>query len=96
MDYLAALGVTCIWLMPFYPSPNRDDGYDIVDHFGVDGAMGTPGDLVEMVLTADDRGVRVIADLVVNHTSNQHEWFQEALAAAQQRAIRSNHARTTP
>ena len=80
MDYLAGIGVTCIWLMPFYPSPNRDDGYDIVDHFGVDGAMGTPGDLVEMVLTADDRGVRVIADLVVNHTSNQHEWFQRSRA----------------
>ncbi len=80
MDYLAGIGVTCIWLMPFYPSPNRDDGYDIVDHFGVNGAMGTPGDLVEMVLTADDRGVRVIADLVVNHTSNQHEWFQRSRA----------------
>ena len=78
MDYLAELGVTCVWLMPFYPSPQRDDGYDIVDFYGVDGRLGTLGDLVEFIRTAKDRGMRVIADLVVNHTSDQHPWFKQA------------------
>jgi trehalose synthase len=78
IDHLAGLGVTCIWLMPFYPSPNRDDGYDIVDYYSVDGSLGSMGDVVEFVRTARDRGIRVIADLVVNHTSDQHPWFQSA------------------
>ncbi len=78
MDYLAELGVTCVWLMPFYPSPQRDDGYDIVDFYGVDGRLGSLGDLVEFIRTAKDRGMRVIADLVVNHTSDQHPWFKQA------------------
>ena len=64
--------------MPFYPSPDRDDGYDITDFYGVDPRLGTPGDVVELVRTARDRGMRVIADLVVNHTSDQHPWFVEA------------------
>lgn len=76
LDYLAGLGVTCLWLMPFYPSRQRDDGYDITDFYGIDGRLGTPGDFVEMIRTAADRGIRVIADLVVNHTSDQHPWFQ--------------------
>jgi maltose alpha-D-glucosyltransferase/alpha-amylase len=76
LDYLAGIGVTCLWLMPFYPSRQRDDGYDITDFFGIDGRLGTPGDFAEMVRTAGDRGIRVIADLVVNHTSDQHPWFQ--------------------
>ena len=80
IDYLAGIGVTCLWLMPFYPSANRDDGYDIVDFLGVDPRLGTPADLVELVRTARDRGIRVIADLVVNHTSDQHPWFQAARA----------------
>lgn len=80
IDYLAGLGVTCIWLMPFYPTPNRDDGYDISDYYSVDPRLGSLGDLVEFVRTARDRGIRVIADLVVNHTSNQHPWFQSARA----------------
>lgn len=78
VDYLAALGVTCIWLMPFYPSPDRDDGYDVTDFFGVDPRLGTLGDLVEFIRAAKDRGMRVIADFVVNHTSDQHPWFVEA------------------
>jgi trehalose synthase len=78
IDYLAALGVTCIWLMPFYPSPNRDDGYDISDHYGVDPRLGTLGDFVEFLRTAADRGIRVILDLVLNHTSDRHPWFAEA------------------
>jgi trehalose synthase len=78
LDYLAGLGVTCLWLMPFYPSPNRDDGYDITDYYTVDRQLGTLGDFVEFVRTARDRGIRVIADLVVNHTSKEHPWFQSA------------------
>ncbi len=78
LDYLAGLGVTCVWLMPFYPSPNRDDGYDITDFYGVDERLGSPGDVVELVRTARDRGIRVIADLVMNHTSVDHPWFQAA------------------
>jgi trehalose synthase len=76
LDYLAGLGISCLWLMPFYPSRQRDDGYDITDFYGVDGRLGTPGDFAEMIRTAADRGIRVIADLVVNHTSDQHPWFQ--------------------
>ncbi len=80
IDHLAGLGVTCIWLMPFYPSPNRDDGYDITDYYSVDPCLGSMGDFVEFVRTAHDRGIRVIADLVVNHTSDRHPWFQSARA----------------
>jgi trehalose synthase len=78
LDYLAGLGIGCVWLMPFMPSRQRDDGYDIVDFYGVDPRLGTLGDLVEMVRTARDRGMRVIADLVMNHTSDHHAWFREA------------------
>ncbi|MBJ2122652.1 alpha-glucosidase C-terminal domain-containing protein [Arthrobacter sp. MSA 4-2] len=79
VHYLADLGVTCIWLMPFYPTPDRDDGYDITDFFGVDSRLGTHGDLVEFLRMAKDQGIRVIADLVVNHTSDQHPWFRSAV-----------------
>jgi trehalose synthase len=78
IDYLGGLGVSCIWLMPFYPSNQRDDGYDITDFYGVDPRLGTHGDLVELVRTARDRGIRVIADLVPNHTSDRHPWFRTA------------------
>lgn len=78
LDYLQRLGVTCIWLMPFYPTPNRDDGYDVADYYGVDDRLGTLGDFVVMLREAHERGMRVIVDLVVNHTSDQHPWFQEA------------------
>jgi trehalose synthase len=81
IDYLAELGVTCLWLMPFYPTPDRDDGYDITDFYGVDARLGSHGDLVEVIRTARDRGIRVIADLVVNHTSNKHPWFRAARAS---------------
>lgn len=79
LDHLAQLGVTCLWLMPFYPTAQRDDGYDITDHYGVDRRLGTHGDLVELIRTARDRGIRVIADLVVNHTSDRHPWFRAAV-----------------
>ena len=78
LDYLAGIGVSCIWLMPFQPSPNRDDGYDITDYYGVDERLGTLGDFVAMIRTAKDRGMRVIIDLVVNHTSDKHPWFRAA------------------
>jgi len=78
IDYLAGLGVTCLWLMPCYPSPERDDGYDIADFFNVEERLGTLGDFAEMLRTAHDRGMRVIVDLVVNHTSHRHRWFQSA------------------
>ncbi len=78
LDYLAELGVTCLWLMPIYPTPDRDDGYDITDLYGVDERLANHGDVVELIRTARDRGMRVILDLVVNHTSDQHPWFKAA------------------
>lgn len=78
VDYLADLGVTCLWLMPFFPSPLRDDGYDISDYYTVDPRLGTLGDVVEFLRTAHNRGLRVIVDLVPNHTSVEHAWFQDA------------------
>jgi maltose alpha-D-glucosyltransferase/alpha-amylase len=78
LDYLHGLGVTAIWLMPFQPSPGRDDGYDVSDYYGVDPRYGTLGDFVEFTHGAHQRGMRVIIDLVVNHTSDKHAWFKEA------------------
>jgi maltose alpha-D-glucosyltransferase/alpha-amylase len=78
LDYLRSLGITCLWLLPFYPSPNRDNGYDVIDYYGVDSRLGTLGDFVEFMREARGRGLRVIVDLVVNHTSDQHPWFQSA------------------
>ena len=78
LDYLQGLGVTAIWLMPFQTSPHRDDGYDIADYYQVDPRYGTLGDFVEFTHAAAQRGIRVIMDLVVNHTSDQHPWFQQA------------------
>jgi maltose alpha-D-glucosyltransferase/alpha-amylase len=78
VDYLAGIGVTCIWLLPFYPSPDRDNGYDIVDYYNVAPRLGTLGDFVDFTHQAGQRGMRVIVDLVINHTSDQHPWFQAA------------------
>jgi maltose alpha-D-glucosyltransferase/alpha-amylase len=78
LDYLARLGVTCLWLNPIHPSPDRDDGYDVRDFYNVDPRFGTLGDFAELLHQAQDRGIRVIIDLVVNHTSDQHPWFQSA------------------
>jgi maltose alpha-D-glucosyltransferase / alpha-amylase len=78
LNYLARLGVTAIWLLPFYPSPWRDDGYDVSDYFGVHPDMGTLGDFVELVHRAGDLGMKVIIDMVLNHTSDEHRWFQLA------------------
>ncbi|MBW8902467.1 MAG: alpha-amylase family protein [Bradyrhizobium sp.] len=78
LDYLQGLGITTIWLMPFQPSPGRDDGYDISDYYGVDPRYGTLGDFVEFTHGCRQRGIRVIIDLVVNHTSDAHPWFRQA------------------
>jgi maltose alpha-D-glucosyltransferase/alpha-amylase len=81
LDYLADLGVTTVWLLPFYPSPLKDDGYDIADYTGVHPHYGTLRDFREFLDAAHDRGLRVITELVVNHTSDQHPWFQRARRA---------------
>ena len=78
LDYLQGIGVTTLWLMPFQTSPGRDDGYDVSDYYNVDPKFGTLGDFVEFTHGAKQRGIRVLIDLVVNHTSDQHPWFQEA------------------
>jgi len=81
LEYLAGLGVTCIWLLPFYPSPNRDNGFDITDFYGVDPRHGDLGDFVAFTHHARSHGIRVIVDLVVNHTSDRHPWFRSARAS---------------
>ena len=78
LDYLQWLGVDCLWLLPFYPSPLRDGGYDISDYFTVHPDYGTVDDLRQLLREAHNRGIRVIADLVINHTSDQHPWFLES------------------
>lgn len=80
LDYLHGLGVTAVWLMPFQPSPGRDDGYDVSDYYNVDPRYGSLGDFVEFTHAAKQRGMRVLIDLVVNHTSDQHPWFKSARA----------------
>jgi trehalose synthase len=80
IEHVAQLGVTCLWLMPLYPTPDRDDGYDITDYLAVDPRLGDLGDLVDAIRHARDRGLRVLVDLVVNHTSSEHPWFRRARA----------------
>ncbi len=81
LDYLESLGVDALWLAPVHPTPNRDDGYDITDYFGIDGRLGSSGDFAEFLYEADSRGMRVLLDLVVNHTSERHPWFASAKSA---------------
>ena len=78
LDYLEDLGVTVLWLLPFYPSPLKDDGYDIADYKGIHPAYGTLDDFKDFLAEAHRRGMRVITELVINHTSDQHPWFQES------------------
>ncbi|WP_276273899.1 alpha-amylase family protein [Haloarcula litorea] len=78
LDYLDELGVDCLWLRPFYPSPLRDNGYDVADYRAVDDRLGTLADFQELCERAHERGIRVLTDLVFNHTSTDHEWFQRA------------------
>jgi maltose alpha-D-glucosyltransferase/alpha-amylase len=81
LDYVHQLGVTAIWLLPFYPSPLRDDGYDIADYTAVHSAYGTLDDFKRLVEAAHERGIRIVTELVINHTSDQHPWFQRARRA---------------
>jgi len=81
LDHIADLGVTAIWLLPFYPSPRRDDGYDIAEYYDVSPDYGTLDDFKAFVEAAHERGIRVITELVINHTSDQHPWFQAARSA---------------
>src|SRR5687767_7237631 len=81
LDYLAGLGATCVWLQPFYTSPNRDNGYDVSDYYNVHAKHGSLGDFVNFMNHAEALGLRVIVDLVVNHTSIDSPWFQSARAA---------------
>jgi maltose alpha-D-glucosyltransferase/alpha-amylase len=81
LDYLERLGVSAIWLLPFYPSPMRDDGYDIADYLGINPVYGTQSDFAAFVRAAHERGLKIITELVVNHTSDQHPWFQAARRA---------------
>src|SRR5471030_1425846 len=81
LDYLQHLGVTCIWLLPFFPSPLKDDGYDIADYTGVHASYGTLNDFKEFLTAAHDRELQVMVELVINHTSDQHPWFRAARKA---------------
>lgn len=81
LDYITELGVTAIWLLPFYPSPRRDDGYDIADYYGVSPDYGDMEDVRAFIAAAHERGMRVITELIINHTSDQHPWFQAARSA---------------
>ncbi len=81
LDYIQELGVDCIWLLPFYPSPLKDDGYDISDYTAIHPLYGTMQDFRTFIKQAHKRGIRVITELVINHTSDQHKWFQEARKA---------------
>jgi len=81
LPYLQDLGVDAVWLLPFYPSPMRDDGYDIADYTNVNPLFGTLGDATAFIKEAHHRGIRVINELVCNHTSDQHPWFQRARRA---------------
>lgn len=78
LDYIAELGVDTIWLLPFYPSPRRDDGYDIAEYMAVHPDYGTIADFEQLVAQAHARGIRIVTELVINHTSDQHPWFQRA------------------
>ena len=78
LDYLQELGISAIWLMPFFPSPLRDDGYDIADYNAVHPSYGTLEDFRKFLESAHERGIRVIIEMVLNHTSDQHPWFQES------------------
>jgi maltose alpha-D-glucosyltransferase/alpha-amylase len=80
LDYLQELGVDCLWLMPIYPSPLKDDGYDIADYYNIAKTFGTLDDFKELLDTAHQRGLRIIMDLVLNHTSDAHSWFQASRA----------------
>lgn len=78
LEYLANLGITCIWLLPFYDSPNKDNGYDVRDYYQVNSKYGDLGHFAELVDAANELGIRILVDLVANHTSDKHQWFKAA------------------
>jgi maltose alpha-D-glucosyltransferase / alpha-amylase len=78
LNYISGLGATCLWLLPFYSSPNRDNGYDVEDYYSIDPRLGSMGDFCDFMAKAKQLGIRVVIDLVVNHTSHTHPWFQSA------------------
>lgn len=80
LDYLQDLGIDCLWLLPTYPSPLLDDGYDIADYYGIHPDYGSLQDFKDLVAAVHARGMRIVIDLILNHTSNQHPWFQAARA----------------
>src|SRR5437879_3449207 len=81
VDYLQGLGITCLWLLPFFPSPLKDDGYDIADYWNVHPSYGTLDDFKALVRAAHERHIKVLIELVVNHTSDQHTWFKRGRQA---------------
>ena len=85
IPYLADLGVTCIWLLPFFTSPGRDNGYDVSDYYRIDPRLGSTADFLDFVHAAGERGIRVVIDLVANHTSDEHPWFEAARRDAHSR-----------
>jgi maltose alpha-D-glucosyltransferase / alpha-amylase len=89
LDYIESLGVNAIWLLPFYPSPRKDDGYDIAGYYTVSSDYGTIAEFKDFVAAAHARGIRVIIELVINHTSDQHPWFQRARASRPDSAARN-------
>ncbi len=91
LPYLKSLGVDAIWVTPFYPSPQHDHGYDVSDYFGVDPLFGQLSDADALIATAHELGLRVIVDIVPNHTSSEHEWFQQALSAPPGSAERARY-----
>lgn len=82
LDYLEKMGITAIWLLPFYPSPLKDDGYDIADYMDINPSYGTMADFKVFLREAHRRGMRVITEMVLNHTSDQHEWFKRSRTAS--------------
>lgn len=80
LPYLSDLGVDILWICPFYQSPMFDNGYDISDYYHVDPQFGTDEDALELIQAAEARGIKIILDLVINHTSHEHEWFRKAWA----------------
>jgi maltose alpha-D-glucosyltransferase/alpha-amylase len=94
LDYLQDLGVTAIWLLPFYPSPLRDDGYDIADYYRINPSYGTIAQFKQLLKEAHNRGLKVITELVINHTSDQHPWFQRARKAPKGSDLRNYYVWT--
>lgn len=90
-DHLTTLGIDAVWLSPFYPSELADGGYDVIDYCDVDPRIGTLEDFDALVQELHTRGIRILIDIVPNHSSNQHRWFQEALAAGRGSAARQRY-----